>query len=81
MIQGSSFYLRYPRREEIPHLVHLMNLPESRGDYLSKELFLPAVMEKRLMDAQESRENMEFFVIADLSDQILGRVFHFKTVP
>ena len=24
---------------------------------------------------------MEFFVIADQADQILGRVFHFKTVP
>ncbi|WP_339935992.1 GNAT family protein [Undibacterium luofuense] len=81
MIPGSTFHLRYPRKEEIPHLVHLMNLPEARGQFLPRELFLPAVMEKRLMDAQESREHMEFFVIADQADQILGRVFHFKTVP
>lgn len=81
MIQGSCFTLRHVRKSEIAQLVALINSPEARGDFLSLEIMLQGVAEKRLEEESHSKENSETFLIVDEHETILGRVFHFKSVP
>ncbi len=81
MLRGSCFYLRHPKKEEIPQLIHLLNDLDARGPWLPTELMLPGQLEKRFEEQHSSKENMEYFLIIGDDEQILGRVFHFKTVP
>lgn len=81
MIKGSCFSLRHARISDAPRLLQLLNHPVSKGDYLPLELMLPGVLHKKLEDESFSKEVCETFLLVDDSDQILGRVFHFKTVP
>jgi ribosomal-protein-alanine N-acetyltransferase len=80
MIKGSCFHLRHLRKEDLPGYTELLNHPDSKGDYLSLEMMLPGTVEQRFEEQSRSKENMETFVIIDLNDRIIGRVFHFKTV-
>ncbi|MCU6435622.1 GNAT family N-acetyltransferase [Undibacterium sp. Jales W-56] len=85
MIKGSSFHLRHVRKDDIPQLITLMNSPEAKGEFLSLELMLPGVLEKKFEAESQSKETSETFLIIDGHEvnrgAILGRVFHFKTVP
>lgn len=81
MLKGSCFYLRHPKKEEIPQLITLQNNLEARGDYLPNEIFLPGVLEQRYLDQYSSKEQYETFLIIAENETIIGRVFHFKTVP
>lgn len=81
MIKGSCFSLRHVRKDDVSQLVELLNHPDSKGDYLSLELMLPGVAEKKYEEESRSKEFSETFLIVDQNDEILGRVFHFKTVP
>ena len=81
MIRGSCFSLRHVKKSEVPQLVALMNHPDAKGDFLSLEMMLQGVVEKRMEDESLSKENCETFLIIDENDSIIGRVFHFKTIP
>ncbi|MDO8702132.1 MAG: hypothetical protein Q7J77_06880, partial [Undibacterium sp.] len=81
MIKGSCFTLRHVRKSEIPQLVALMNNPEAKGEFLSLEIMLQGTAEKKLEEESYSKENNEMFLIVDDKESILGRVFHFKSVP
>jgi RimJ/RimL family protein N-acetyltransferase len=81
MIQGSCFSLRHVRKSEIPQLVALINHPDAKGDFLPLELMLQGVVEKRMEEESHSKETCETFLIIDESESIIGRVFHFKTIP
>ena len=81
MIQGSCFSLRHVRKNEVPQLVALINHPDAKGEFLSLELMLHGVVEKRMEDESLSKENCETFLIIDENELIIGRVFHFKTIP
>jgi ribosomal-protein-alanine N-acetyltransferase len=81
MIKGSCFHLRHVKKSEIPQLIGLINHPEAKGDFLPLEIMLPGVAEKRLEEESLSKENGETFLIVDEKETIIGRVFHFKTVP
>ncbi len=81
MIKGSCFTLRHVRKSEIPQLVALMNDPEAKGEFLSLEIMLQGTAEKKLEEESYSKENNEMFLIVDDKESILGRVFHFKSVP
>jgi [ribosomal protein S5]-alanine N-acetyltransferase len=81
MIKGSCFTLRHARKEEVSTLIDLINHPDSLGDYLPVEIFLPGVAEKRFADEALSSDVSETFLIVDDGGRILGRVCHFKTVP
>lgn len=80
MIIGSCFHLRHLRKEDLPRYTELLNHPDSKGDYLSLEVMLPGTVEQRFEEQARSKENMETFVIVDVNNSIIGRVFHFKTV-
>ena len=81
MIKGSCFSLRHVKKSEIPQLVALINHPDAKGEFLSLELMLQGVVEKRMEDESLSKENCETFLIIDENESIIGRVFHFKTIP
>ena len=81
MIKGSCFHLRHVRKEDVMTLMDLMNHPDGKGDFLSQELMLPGVAEKKFEDESRSKEQFETFLIIDENEKIIGRVFHFKTVP
>jgi ribosomal-protein-alanine N-acetyltransferase len=81
MIQGSCFSLRHVKKSEVPQLVALINHPDAKGEFLSLELMLQGVVEKRMEDESLSKENCETFLIIDENESIIGRVFHFKTIP
>ncbi|WP_162042085.1 GNAT family N-acetyltransferase [Undibacterium sp. YM2] len=81
MIKGSCFHLRHVRKEDVMTLLDLMNHPDAKGDFLSQELMLPGVAEKKFEDESRSKEQVETFLIIDENEKIIGRVFHFKTVP
>ncbi len=81
MIQGSCFSLRHVRKSEISQLVSLINHPDAKGDFLPLELMLQGVAEKRMEEESQSKETCETFLIIDESESIIGRVFHFKTIP
>ena len=81
MIKGSCFHLRHMRRDDLPVLLDLLNSSEAKGDYLPLELMLPGVLEKKFEDESRSKDLCETFLIIDEEQKIIGRVFHFKTVP
>lgn len=81
MIKGSCFHLRHVRKDDLPQLTELINHPDAKGEYLPLELVLPGMIEKRFEDESRSKENMETFLIVNSDQAIIGRVFHFKTVP
>ncbi|MCH8619821.1 GNAT family protein [Undibacterium sp. TS12] len=81
MIKGSCFHLRHVRKEDLPVLLDLMNHPDAKGDYLSLELMLPGVLEKKIEEESRSKEHYETFLIIDENNNMIGRVFHFKTIP
>ncbi len=81
MLKGSCFHLRHVRKDDLPVLLDLMNHPDAKGDFLSIELMLPGVLEKKFEDESRSKEVFETFLIIDENEKIIGRVFHFKTVP
>ena len=81
MIKGSCFSLRHVKKSEIPQLVSLLNHPDAKGDFLPLEIMLHGVIEKRMEEESHSKENSETFLIIDANESIIGRVFHFKTIP
>lgn len=81
MIKGSCFHLRHMRKEDLPTLLDLMNHPDSKGDFLPLELMLPGVLEKKFEDESRSKEVFETFLIIDENEKMIGRIFHFKTIP
>ena len=81
MIKGSCFSLRHVRKSEVQQYVALINHPDAKGDFLSLEMMLQGVIEKRFEDESHSKDNCETFLIVDENDLIIGRVFHFKTIP
>ena len=81
MIQGSCFSLRHMRISEVPRFVELINHPDAKGDFLSLEMMLQGVAEKQIEDESHSKENRETFLIIDENDVMIGRIFHFKTIP
>jgi RimJ/RimL family protein N-acetyltransferase len=81
MIKGSCFSLRHVRKSEVPQLVALINHPDAKGDFLSLEMMLQGTVEKQMEDESLSKDARETFLIIDENDAIIGRVFHFKTIP
>ncbi|MFZ6767909.1 GNAT family N-acetyltransferase [Undibacterium sp. Di26W] len=81
MIKGSCFYLRHVRKEDVATLLDLMNHPDGKGDFLPLDIMLPGTAEKKFDDESRSKEMSETFLIIDENEKIIGRVFHFKTVP
>lgn len=81
MIKGSCFHLRHIRKEDVMPMLELMNHPDAKGDFLSQELMLPGVAEKKFEDESRSKDQFETFLIIDENEKMIGRVFHFKTVP
>lgn len=81
MMKGSCFTLRHAQKSEIPQLLALINHPQAQGEFLSLEIMLPGVAEKRFEEESCSKENRETFLIVDDKEAILGRVFHFKSIP
>ena len=81
MIKGSCFSLRHVKKSEVQQFVELINHPEAKGDFLSLEMMLQGVIEKRMEDESHSKENCETFLIIDENGAMIGRVFHFKTIP
>lgn len=81
MIKGSCFSLRHVKKSEIPQVLALINHPDAKGEFLPLELMLQGVIEKRMEDESHSKENCETFLIIDESESIIGRIFHFKTIP
>ncbi|MFZ6708211.1 GNAT family N-acetyltransferase [Undibacterium sp. TC9W] len=81
MIKGSCFHLRHVRKEDVMTLTDMMNHPDAKGDFLSQELLLPGAAEKKFDDESRSKEQSETFLIIDEDGKMIGRVFHFKTVP
>lgn len=81
MIKGSCFNLRHVKKDDLPQLVTLLNDPEPRGEFLSLEVILPGMFEKKFEEESRSKEIRETFLIVDENDVILGQVFHFKSMP
>jgi ribosomal-protein-alanine N-acetyltransferase len=81
MIKGSCFNLRHVVGADVPRLVALLNHPDSKGEYLPADLLSPGAAEKKYEAEALSKEAIETFLLVDDGDAILGRVFHFKTVP
>lgn len=70
MIKGSCFNLRHVKKDDLPQLVTLLNDPEQRGEFLSLEVILPGMFEKRFEEESHSKEIRETFLIVDGSDVI-----------
>ncbi|MFZ6749974.1 GNAT family N-acetyltransferase [Undibacterium sp. Ren11W] len=81
MIKGSCFHLRHLKKDELPRYTELINHPDSKGDFLSLEVMLPGTVEQHFEEHSRSKEIRETFVIIDENDAMIGRVFHFKSVP
>ncbi|MFZ3001445.1 MAG: GNAT family protein [Undibacterium umbellatum] len=81
MIKGSCFHLRHIRKEDVMLMLELMNHPDAKGDFLPLDLMLPGMAEKKFEDESRSKDQFETFLIIDENEKMIGRVFHFKTVP
>lgn len=81
MIKGSCFHLRPIQRKDLPTLLALLNDLELRGDYLPLTLKLEGTLEEQFEAESRSDEARKNLLIVTPEDEIIGRVFYFKTVP
>jgi len=81
MIRGSDFNIRHVQRTDLAELIPLLTSTEIRGEYLPSRLTSPTEIEKMFEKDGISNEKFERFLIVDFSDQLLGTIFHFKSVP
>ncbi|HEY8026772.1 MAG TPA: GNAT family protein [Burkholderiaceae bacterium] len=81
MIDGGDFNIRHIRKEDLAELIPLLNSPEIRGEYLAPSMVSPVEIERKFAQDGISNETFERFLIVDKTDQMLGTIFHFKSVP
>lgn len=81
MIRGSCFTLRHVQKEDLSTYLSLHNNLVARGDYLPLDLMLHGSAEKKIEEERFSKDLRETFLIIDDKNEIIGSVFHFKTVP
>jgi RimJ/RimL family protein N-acetyltransferase len=81
MIKGSCFNLRPIQRQDLPTLLALLNDLEQRGDFLPMEIMPAGRLEDQFEEELRSDEARKVFLIVTPEDEIIGRVFYFKTVP
>ncbi len=81
MIRGSDFNIRHVRKDDLAELIPLLNDSDLRGEYLPWKIVSPSETEKKFEQDGLSSEAFERLLIVDQADQILGTIFHFKSVP
>ena len=81
MLRGSDFIIRHVQRADLPELIPLLNDAEIRGEYLPSRMTSPTDIEKMFEKDGISNDTFERFLIVDHSNQLLGTIFHFKSVP
>ncbi len=81
MIEGSAINIRHVRKSDLTKLIPLMNDLQTRGQYLSSSITSPNLIEKNFDADQMSSEAKETLLIVDKKDNIIGALWHFKSVP
>ena len=81
MIRGKNFNIRHVKKSDLCSLLPLLSDTQLRGDFLPSGIVSPAELEQRFDKDGFSSEAFERLLIVDHSDQILGTLFHFKSVP
>ncbi|WP_194270538.1 GNAT family N-acetyltransferase [Glaciimonas soli] len=81
MIEGSAISIRHVRKSDLIKLIPLMNNLQMRGQYLPSSITSPDLIEKNFDADQMSTDVKETLLIVDKKDNIIGSLWHFKSVP
>jgi RimJ/RimL family protein N-acetyltransferase len=81
MIEGKFLNIRHVRKSDLDKLIPLLNNLSLRGDYSPLGMMSPHKIESNFEKDGMSTEERERLLIVDKQDQIIGMLWHFKSVP
>lgn len=81
MIEGSRINIRHVCKVDLPKLTPLLNNLQMRGEFLPSGITSPALIEKEFDTDCMSAGNKERLLIVNKQDNIIGNIWHFKSVP
>jgi len=81
MLKNEDIKIRHIEEGDMDGFVHLNNDLDIRGLYLPCDLSSPQELRLQFQKDGLSNENSETLVIVDKNDELLGIIWHFKSVP
>lgn len=81
MIKDGNLAIRHMTRHDLTTLVPLLNDLDVRGEYLPGAITSPRTYEKNFDSDGLSNDSHEKLLIVDQDNNILGIIWHFKSVP
>ncbi|MET1254869.1 GNAT family N-acetyltransferase [Aliikangiella maris] len=81
MLIGSKFNIRHVIEKDLDSLTSLMNDLVIRGEFLPSLMISPQKLRQQYNQNGLSGEDFERLLIVDLDDNIIGTIWHFKSVP
>jgi ribosomal-protein-alanine N-acetyltransferase len=81
MIEGKLINIRHARKSDLPILVPLFNNLALRGQYLPHTMTSQATIERDFDKEDLSADGRERLLIVDKKDEIVGSLWHFRSVP
>ncbi len=81
MLSDQDITLRFVRESDLDALIAHSNNLAVRGQYLPAMLHHPDKMRQQFKENGLSSEDFERLLIVDENDQLLGTLWHFKSVP
>ena len=81
MIEGTNINVRHVRRYDVPHLFPMYNDRKLKGPYELVGMESPELFERRLFHDALSTPAQETLLVVDKLDNILGALWHFRSVP
>ena len=81
MIRGKNVNLRYIYEGDLGTLITLMQEVQLIGDYMNSDISSPQMLRKSFYETGFSGEQAERLLVTDHENNILGMVWHFKSVP
>jgi [ribosomal protein S5]-alanine N-acetyltransferase len=81
MIEGTNINIRHVLRFDLPRLFPMYNSIGLKGEYEIPRMESPEQFERRLFSDGLSTPAQETLLIVDKENNILGALWHFKSVP
>jgi RimJ/RimL family protein N-acetyltransferase len=81
MLIGNGFNIRHITQSDLDHLIPLMNDLVVRGEFLPNLMTSPHKIRQQYNENGLATDDFERLLIVDDEDNILGTIWHFKSVP
>ena len=81
MLNNENIRIRHVEQRDLDDLTRISNDLDIRGEYLPCGLTSPQKTRLQFKENGLSTENRETLLVVDKDDKMLGKIWHFKSVP